>query len=80
MKMTNLEKLLKSKIARSVTSRTESSSEVEVFYIDIFRGEVKSYEGWKALEGKVRGFDVKNEIAKRYLRKVVWSFNRWVYA
>lgn len=77
MKMTNLEKLLKSKIARSATYR---SSEDEAFYIDIFRGEVKSYEGWKALEGKVRGFDVKNEIAKRYLRKVVWSFNRWVYA
>lgn len=78
--MTNLEKLLKSKIARSVTSRMESSSKAKVFYIDIFRGDVKSYEGWKSLEGKVRGFDVENEIAKRYLRKVVWSFNRWVYA
>ena len=75
-----VEKLLKTKFARSGTACVESSSEEEVFYIDIFRGSVNSYEEWKALEGKVRGFDVEIGIAKRYLRKVVWRFNRWVYA
>ena len=74
-----VEKILKTKFARSATSCVESSSEEEVFYIDIFRGSVKSYDEWKALEGKIRGFDVELGIAKRYLRKVVWRFNRWVY-
>lgn len=76
--MTNLETILKAKINRSATIRLNTQNTDDVFYIDIFRGEVRTYAGWRKLEGKVKGFDVKREIEKRYLRKVVWKFDRWV--